>query len=240
VSTEPIQTAPPLPSGTSNLLDDFEGTPPSGTSGWEGYFQDNTDTRISCSPKSGGAHNGAAYLEFDFDVTAGSWATCGFYFDTIQNWSRAQGLSFYLRADQANLPFEINMYGGSPGGHTTYYFRTQTPPGTVNNWTLMDIRWDQILRAEWEDDPGKPFNPAEVTGFSIGVSTPEGSRSKGAILVDDLSLLGAMTSPDDTSTVKQQDESGKVHNPLMPCGSVIILPLALVVVWPFRRVSMGH
>jgi len=159
------------PSGSIGLIDDFEGAPLAGTAGWEGYFQDNTDTKITCAVNSDSAHAGAKSLLFQFDVVANSWATCGFYFDSVQDWSAGQGLSFYLRADRAGLPFHVDLYGGSPGATITYYHEAETSQGSVEGWTLMEIRWADILRAEWEENPGTPFPPKEVTGFSIGLST---------------------------------------------------------------------
>jgi predicted Ser/Thr protein kinase/Tfp pilus assembly protein PilF len=181
----------PPPSENIGLIDDFEGAPPAGTLGWEGYFQDNTDTKITCAANSDSAHAGAKSLLFQFDVVADSWATCGFYFDRVQNWDAGQGLSFYLRADRAGLPFRVDLYGGSPGALITHYYDAETPPESVENWTLMEIRWADILRAEWEENPGAPFNPAEVTGFSIGLSTEGKERISGVIWLDDLKLLGA-------------------------------------------------
>ena len=225
----------PLPSGTVNLLDDFEGKPPDGTSGWEAYFQDNTDTRLSCAPESGNSHGGAASLKFEFDVIPNSWATCGFYFDSVKDWSAGQGISFYLRADRAGLPFDVDLYGGSPGAHATYVFRTKTPSGSENNWMLVEIRWADILRAEWEENPGAPFNPAEVTGFAFGLSSPEQSRQRGTIWVDDLSLLGTAGTGVDTppatqqpSVPKQPDQTEQPRRPLLPCSGAIALPLSLV------------
>ena len=181
----------PPPSGSIGLIDDFEGASPAGTAGWEGYFQDNTDTKIVCAVKPDSAHSGTKSLLFQFDVIADSWATCGFYFDSVQNWSAGKGLSFYLRADRAGLPLRVDLYGGSPGATITYYHDAETSPGSVENWTLMEIRWADILRAEWEETPGAPFNPAEVTGFSIGLSTEGKERIGGVIRLDDLKLLGA-------------------------------------------------
>ena len=228
---------PPL-SGTSGLLDNFEAGPPAGTAGWEGYFQDNTDTRLTCAPASGNAHGGAASLKFEFDMAVNSWATCGFYFDSNQNWTRGQGISFYLRADQSGLPFTVDLYGGSPGGRTTYQFQTQTPPESVDNWTLVEVRWNQILRAEWEENPGTPFNPAEVTGFSFGLAAPENSRLKGTLWVDDLSLLGTAapvtaSAPADISTAQPptQVSAPTARNPLC-CGS-LLLPLFLSLLFFF-------
>jgi hypothetical protein len=243
---EPATAAPaesgPEPSAAqplaAGLIDDFEGAPPAGTSGWEGYFQDNTDTRLACAPELGEAHAGTAALKFEFDVTADSWATCGFYFDSVQNWSAGQGITFYLRANQAGILFDVDLYGGSPGGHTTYRYLTQTPPESVDNWTLMEIRWDQILRAEWEENAGTPFNPAEVTGFSIGLSTPQQERISGTLRLDDLALLG--TEPVEAAPPPAQPTEAVAEpavpaepvespgRPLLPCGGAVGVPLLLV------------
>lgn len=209
-------------SPASGLIDDFEGSPPVGTTGWESYFQDNTDTKLNCASDSGNAHSGAASLTFQFDVAADSWATCGFYFDSVQDWSAGRGIAFYLRANQAGIPFDINLYGGSPGGHTTYVFHAATQEENVDSWTRMEIRWEQILRAEWEQDAGTPFNPAEVTGFSIGLSTPEQERIDGTLRLDDLSLVSM------EPAVEPAAPAESPRKPLLPCGGAIALPLALL------------
>ena len=178
----------------SSVIDNFEGQPPAGTSGWESYFQDNTDTRLACQVDSGTAHAGSSSLQFQFDAAVNSWASCGFYFDSVQNWSAGQGISFFLRSDRAGLPLDVDLYGGTPGGHTTYVFHTQTPNESVNGWAQVAIPWAEILRAEWEENAGTQFNPAAVTGFSVGFSTPENARVTGTIWLDDLGFLGVETS----------------------------------------------
>ncbi len=238
-ATQP-PVAPP-PSGTVGLIDNFEGAPPAGTAGWEGFFQDNTDTRLTCAPESGNAYGGAAALKFGFDAAANSWATCGFYFDSAQNWSAGQGLSFYLRSDRAGLPFDVSLYGGSPGGRSTYLYHMQTPAGSESNWTLIEIPWANILRAEWEENPGTPFNPAEVTGFSIGLSTPETERVSGNIWLDDLSLLGApQPAPAEPATVQPPaSEEPPSRGPNLPCLNSLILPLLLVGLASLRQKRNG-
>lgn len=242
ITTEPTEgqaTLPPLiapPSGAVSLLDNFEGAPPASTSGWEGYFQDGADTRLTCAVDSAMAHAGTASLKFDFDVAANTWATCGFYYDSTQNWSQGQGVSFYLYADNTGIPFDVDLYGGSPGGRTSYSFHTQTPASSESNWVLVEIRWADILRAEWEENPGQAFNPAEVTGFSIGLSTPETERIAGTIWIDDLYLLGeTVSAPVDEPTVQPpvQTPEPTARNPL--CFGSFILPLLLVALAWFVR-----
>ncbi len=217
----------------SNMIDDFEGQPPAETAGWESYFQDGADTQFACAANSDEAHGGANSLLLHFDVAANSWATCGFYFDSVQNWSAGQGISFYLRADRAGLPFDVDLYGGSPGGRSTYVYHTQTPAGSENEWALVEILWAEILRAEWEENAGSPFNPAEVTGFSIGLSTPESERVVGTIWLDDLSLIGLeypKTLPTTSSQSVEQPSATEpeqtARNPL--CIGSLLLPLMLV------------
>jgi hypothetical protein len=170
-------------------------------------------------------------------VDANSWATCGFYFDATQNWSAGQGISFYIRADRAGIPFDVDLYGGNPGGRTTYAFHTQTPAGSENGWVLVEIPWANILRVEWEENTGTPFNPAEVTGFSIGLSSPEKERLTGTIWLDDLSLIG--TAPVTRPTVEastSEPEEPESNGGELPCLGGAILPLILVgLAWMLRR-----
>ncbi|RJP48956.1 MAG: hypothetical protein C4583_13635 [Anaerolineaceae bacterium] len=191
-STPATPQTPILPPElTPRLLDDFEGKPPVGTSGWEGYFDETTDTKLDCSSNSEAAHGGANSLRFKFDVAANSWATCGFYFTQPENWSATSGISFYLRADRPGLPLHVDLYGGAPGALTTYYHPIETTQESVDSWIRVEIRWEQILRAEWEENPGKPFDPNQVAGFSIGLSTGETERMDGTVWLDDLKLLNA-------------------------------------------------
>jgi hypothetical protein len=232
--------APP-PSGTSSMLDDFEAGAPAGTTGWESYFQDGADTKLTCQKDSAVAHIGSAALRFQFDVQANTWATCGFYFDNVQNWSSGQGISFYLRSDQAGLPLEIDLYGGTPGGRTTSIFRTTTPAESVDSWTLVEIPWSAIVRAEWEENAGASFEPAQVTGFSIGLATPETQRIRGSVWLADLSLLGAPASV----PVEAPAEQPPAEQPFAPapeptarnplCFGGLILPLLLLGLTWFSR-----
>ena len=220
------------PSFSPSLIDNFEGAPPAGTSGWEGYFQDNADTEIICATDNQAAYSGAASLQFEFDLAANSWATCGFYLDNVQDWSTGQGISFYLRADRAGIPFDVDLYGGSPSGRTTYVLHSETPPGSESDWMLIEIRWPDILRAEWEENPGTLFDPAGVTGFSIGLSTPETERISGTIWLDDLSLLGttgtSVDTPPATLPMVATSAPEQPKRPLLPCMGATVLPLSLV------------
>jgi hypothetical protein len=239
---EPQSQPSAVQPANTGSIDDFEGPPPAGTSGWEGYFQENTDTKLSCAPESGNAYNGVGSLKFKFDVAASSWASCGFYFDSVKNWSSGQGIVFYLRADKAGVPFDVNLYGGSPGGHTTYVYHATTPQDSAGTWTRMEIPWGEIRRAEWEENAGTSFNPAEVTGFSLGLSTPEQERIGATLWVDNLFLLGAepaqVANPTAQATELPAESTAPtetLRKPLIPCGGAIALPLLFVGLSLWRR-----
>ena len=245
---ETIQTQPPAAQpATSGLLDDLEHGLVPGTSGWEAYFEDGTNTQLNCFVDPGFAHSGAHSLQFEFDVTPASWATCGFYFDSVQNWSAGQGITFYLRADRAGIPFDVDLYGGSPEARFTYIHTMQTPPGSESDWVLVEIPWTQILGAEWEANAGVPFDPTYTTGFSIGLSPPETERISGTIWLDDLALLGqsvptvavqptiAAQSTAEISPGEEPQVEEPVRRRLLPCGSALTIPLGLIAVFIWRR-----
>jgi hypothetical protein len=236
----------PPPTGSA-LLDDLEHGPLPGTSGWEGYYQDGANTTLDCAPAADQVHSGAQALRFSFDVAANSWATCGFYFDTVQNWSAGQGLVFYLRADRAGLPFSLDLYGGSPAERSTYTSEFQTPPGSEREWVRVELPWAEFRRAEWEENAGSPLDPRAITGFSLGLSAPETARLSGTLWLDDLALLGQPVSPPPTTpppvptaepTPTEETGEEKPGRPAL-CGGSMAVPLALISLlwWPRRRRS---
>ena len=178
------QTVPPV-----LLIEDFEGTPPVTSSGWETFFQEDGVTKVTCDVTADLAHSGSKSLLMQFEMQLQSWATCGIYFDHGKDWSEAQGIAFYVRADRAGMPFDIAMYGGTREQRTTFIFQTQTPPGSESNWVLVQAHWDDFLGVDWEDTPGVPFQPATVTGFSVGFAEAP-SQLTGSIWMDDLHFLG--------------------------------------------------
>ncbi|MBI3162592.1 MAG: CIA30 family protein, partial [Chloroflexi bacterium] len=191
---------PPQPTNTGgnppivpvNMIDDFEGAPPANTSGWEAYFQDGADTKIKCEANSEFAYEGSMSLLMHFDIPALSWATCGFYYDRVIDWSDASGIAFLIRSDRVGLVFDVALYGGTPDKRSTHIHHMETPPGSESAWIPVKIPWGEILRAEWEDNPGTPFNPSEVTGFSIGFSDTMPEPITGAIWLDNLGLTGGI------------------------------------------------
>jgi serine/threonine protein kinase len=198
-----------LPSGP--VIDDFDNGTPKGRTGWESYFEDNRDTKLDCYVEDSHELSDSNYLNFQFDVAENSWATCGFYFDAAQNWSSGQGISFDLRSTEPNAEYQIELFGGTPDALTTYVYWTSTPPDSVNDWVHVEIPWSEILRADWEENPGTVFDPSNVTAFVIGLSTPETSRQSGTMWIDNLSLWGVQADSSDQVYLEDFEKSGTVE-----------------------------
>jgi hypothetical protein len=213
----------------SGSIDNFEGTSPVGTSGWEIYWDETTPTTVSCEPESGTAYSGAASQRLEFNVAANSWATCTLNYDPPQNWSGSNGLTFYLRAIRFTLVFNVDLYTGPTGERETYLYTIETPPDSANGWIPIELAWNEFHRADWEENGGEPFNkPDQVSGIGFGFSTYPDTTNTGTIWVDDLRLMGNEPIPPIAPQEQPRNEDGSQRRRLLPCGSAIALPAAVV------------
>jgi len=220
----------------SGSIDNFEGEFPAGTSGWEIYWDETTPTIISCASESGTAHSGEASQRIEFNVAANSWATCALNYDPPQNWSESNGLSFYLRAIRSALVFNVDVYSGPSGERETYLYTVETPPDSATGWIPIELAWNEFHRADWEENAGEPFNkPDQVTGIGFGFSTYPDTTNTGIIWVDDLRLLGNEPASPNVPQEQPRTEDGSQRRRLLPCGSTIALPVAVVGLFWLRK-----
>jgi hypothetical protein len=198
----PPEPAMPLPAG-DGLIDAFEGGPAPGTWGWQPYWDESTSTVVTCDADGSLAYSGQGALYFQVDVTPESWATCSLGFEQRRDWSAWQGLSFYAHAGQAGLPFDLNIFGGSEENKETYLVTLETTPEMVDGWVLVEVPWDQLKRADWEENAGAPFNPGVAVGLAFGF---DGNRSPraGEIWIDELRLIGAPSESPEVEPTSQE------------------------------------
>lgn len=194
----PPTNAPPptaAPGGgaiyTSSLIDDFESGIPTGSEGWMAYRDEATQSAISCSPEAGTAYAGNTALHIRFSIDANSWGTCALIYNETRSWESGQGLSLYVHANQPALVFSVDVYRGTVGNKETYLFSVETTQEMVNGWVKLELPWDMLLRADWEENPGTPYAPNQVVGMAFGFSTPPDAPNVGEIWVDDVSLMGS-------------------------------------------------
>lgn len=217
----PTQSAPLSP--TSSLIAGFE----SGEPLWEAFHDEATSTTMTCQPEAGTGHTGDALL-LNFDITANSWGTCAHFYESPQDWSASEGLSFYFNSEQAGTLFDIDLYAGAPENHETYLYTIEVP--TSNKWTPIEIRWSDFHRAAWEENADAPFaKPNQVMGLAFGLGTLPDTTNTGTLRVDDLTLLGSESTsePVPTSEPMQEKTPSTGSNPL-PCGGALILPFLAI------------
>jgi len=239
-----LYSAPPIAAG---LIDDFETDNPPGTNGWEPFWDEATPTSMHCTAEAGLVHGGERSLLLDFDVTPGAWATCAIFYDTPQNWSDGEGISFYLHAAEAGLVFNVDIYAGNDNEEETYLYTIEAPVASVDGWAPISLRWEDFLRAGWEAGAGTPFAKSDqISGMAFGFDTYEGTGNTGRLWVDNLSLLGA-GAPAETQL--QADEPPEAvaepaapsneapEKPGLPCGGAVALPMGLVILafWQKKR-----
>lgn len=190
VSVEAQSTLAIEASPMEGIVDDFEAGPPEGSSGWNAYLDEASQTSFSCAPASGTVHSGSSALHADFSVQEGSWATCSLFYDVTRDWSNAAGLAFYLQASQPALIFDLIVYSGAPESRSTYAFTLETTQEMVDDWLYVELPWDMLLRVAWEDEAGTTVDPARITGVALGFNTYPDTPNDGEIWVDDLILIG--------------------------------------------------
>jgi hypothetical protein len=184
----PSPDAPPVELSSSDLIDDFSGTSPAGTDGWQPYWDEGTTTQFDCYLDDGS-------LRIDFDVAAESWATCSLFYDSYRDWSQFQGIAFSYRADGPGRVFDVTVHGGTLEESTSYQYAVETMPGSDEAWITIELAWSQILGVDWEADARNPIDPSQITGVSFGFSTYEGTSNTGTLWIDGLRLLGEDSAP---------------------------------------------
>jgi hypothetical protein len=178
---EPTATPEPEPppddggtDGPTGTIDAFEGE-----LAWQPDIGEGAE--IACERDPDAAHGGDAALRIAYAIPEGSWGGCGRYYDTPQDWSAGDGLSLWVRGDEANQWIMLAVFAGDPDAPTPFEFGFE-PPAT---WTQLVIPWDRIERAPWADATGlAALDPAQVTGFGFSIEAGEGH-----LWVDDVALV---------------------------------------------------
>jgi len=229
--------APVLPSGSgtglaSSLVDDFESGAPTDTPGWEAYWGETFPTRMNCSTSNDVAHQGASALKLDFDVPPGSWATCTLSYGNQQDWTGGDGISVYLHAVQAAVPFDMLLFGGTPENQETYIYYLDTPEESVDGWGQIYVPWANFVRVDWEAGAGTPFtHPEQVWGFGFGFDGLESVSNSAVVWVDDIQLAGTapaqepVEQPPVEATSQPQPDGGGGG---LPCVGSVLLPVLLI------------
>jgi hypothetical protein len=235
--------APSTAPVSGGLIDDFEADNPHGTNGWEPFWDEATPTSMHCAAESEMASSGSRSLLLDFDVAPDAWATCAMFYDSPQNWSGGEGLTFNLYAAQSGTIFDVDIYAGSGDTQETYLFTIEMPAESTEGWVPISLNWSDFHRADWEADAGQPFaKPDQVTGVAFGMNTYPDTPNTGRLWVDDLSLLGqgstSPAAPDQAEADAPAEEAQDAETTgglQLPCGIGFILPVFLISAGTYNR-----
>jgi hypothetical protein len=244
----------------NDLVDNFESGPPVGSQGWQAFWDEGTQTSITCAPDTGTVHSGTAALAINFTVVPGSWATCSLLYDQNQDWRSATGLSFYVHASLPGSPFDVITYGGAPSALEGYSHSLETTQEMVDGWVKLEFSWDSIRRVEWEENAGTPFDPGLATGMAFGIGSLPEANNEGKIWIDEVRLIAAtahepaaveqpsqskqvepelqesaepLPEPTNISEPSEQDEveGGRI----LPCSSALAIAIGVFGIWASRQ-----
>ncbi|MFZ6030069.1 MAG: carbohydrate binding domain-containing protein [Chloroflexota bacterium] len=255
IESEQTTATPENDPGLPGEIDGFESALGTSREGWQAYRDEATETRITCAPTTGTAHNGTHALQIDFDVPAEGWATCALYFDESQNWSGAEGITFNLySAEPAGQAFNVDLYAGSTESPDTYAATVYLPAASAGGWAPIALRWEDFRRVAWEENAGAPFDAHQaVLGIAFGFNALDGAPNTGVLWVDDLQrssspaaagpdvpptetpgeAAATQAAPTPTAARSETPTSGSGRGSV--CGSTLAGPLAVLGAALFTR-----
>ncbi|MBN1202204.1 MAG: hypothetical protein JXJ20_10145 [Anaerolineae bacterium] len=188
----PPDTTAPDQAQAANILEDFESGAIEDI--WWLYTNDGV-TAFTCEA-AGPGYNSDYALRLTFDIQPDGSAGCGADTADIQaggNWADADGIGFYLWADQDNttLRFGLGVYDPTQQNPdvedaTPFDIELHTTGGT---WSYVTILWDDLTKVEWVGDTGiEVFDPTKVIWLVFDIGDWQYAQ-QGAIWIDDVHLI---------------------------------------------------
>jgi hypothetical protein len=184
------------------VIDDFEAA----AQAWETFWQDGSETRISCASAQDQVFAGSQALKIEFNVQPDTWATCELNLGENQDWSAAKGISFAIRASDPAMVVDVLVFGNDPGARVPYVFSLETSPEIAEGWRQVELTWDMLVQPEYEANPGTPLDASKVNGLVFAFNTFPGTPSVGTIWIDELVLSGGEISKDVTAPAEQPQD----------------------------------
>lgn len=160
----------------------------------------------------------------------------------------------WLQAAESGQEVGVTMHLGDPADPTPFEAWFEAPPGSIGQWALVELAWEDFIKPDWFGEGGlTQFDASRVVGLSFDFGAPEGSRNEGELWVDDIALSAEapVVAPSPIAPAEEGEEEEPVA-PILPseeaeegigalCSgicpfSALSLPLvALGVIWRRRR-----
>jgi len=219
------------------MLFDFESDQPP----WEASVDEATGTTaLDCQASPAAAFSGKQGLQIAFNVPASSWATCSSFYDSPHDLSKSDGVQFMLKVDEPGVVLHLDVFTGPNGDRATY--AREIPLQDAGKWLTVQTLWSNLKRVDWETGGGSVFNhPGGITGFAFGFPAGEKGNS-GVIYVDDFQTFNAKSSPSEPQSSKPTVQPAEPSPTPMQsrgflpfCGSIVFIPLGILVILGRRR-----
>ncbi len=173
---------------STQLFGGFEGEP--AIEQWWEYTNDPVNA-FACDLETT-AHTGEYALRLTFDIPAEGSAGCGVDIDSA-NWTAAQGISFYWRADMPDLVMRFalavkdsSQQNADVDEATPFEIELRTEG---DKWTQVMVRWNELVKPEWVGDTGvNTLDLASIAWLVFDVGYWEDAQI-GSIWIDDLTLI---------------------------------------------------
>lgn len=177
---EPASDAPVAVAG---LVDDFE----SGFSTWESS-DDGMGSRLTCDLDSATAYAGGNAMRIDYTIVPDGWVDCGRYYDTPQDWSAGDGVSFYLRAEQSGHWMVVMLITGEGDTANPFEVYFEIRQESTAGWDQAYFSWSDFELASWGDESGPgTIDPASVVGFGFSMGA-ESEGIENIVWIDEIRL----------------------------------------------------
>jgi hypothetical protein len=226
VNTESAPDEPagvPLPPETVLSIDDFE----AGSDNWAAFYDETTDTSLTCTVEQGAGGDGSVSLRIDFSIAPGGWANCTLFFDTPQDWSEGEWLAFDIHSLESGQPFNVIVYSGTGEVFETYVQRKETPVEYPEGFIPFTTLWKDFRRVAWEADANSEFEKSgQVRGIGFGLDAGSDNPRSGSLWIDNIRL-------EKSPTYEQNENPLKIG---LPCsGSLLIFFGLLCLKLAFQR-----
>jgi len=191
VPAAPISShTPTIPRPRVILLDDFENP----TVGIQTRTDKNGST-AECVYDEAQSHSGNYSLRLSYVVIPEGVASClrgNLPENGRTNFSNAEGISFWYRADRSGQQVNFFIQGGAP--ETSYRATFTTSDQSTEGWMQQRFSWREFSSASGTPESAKGFDFSRVEGY--GFEPAQGAdRIALQLWIDDLNLVVAAAAP---------------------------------------------
>lgn len=167
VNPDDVPTTPAVLGDAGKVIEDFERDPAQLADFWWSWQDDGVD--LDAFELAAPGFDSEQALKVTFGSPAERYGGFGMSLDPAQDWSAADGISFYWQADQPDLVVGVVVGVADPANpeaSITPFMVYLTPPSV--DWEQVTLAWDAFVKADWIGDEGvDEFDSASIAEVSF-------------------------------------------------------------------------